>query len=317
MILVSGEALMDVYGGVDTPAGMTLDARNGGSPYNVAIGLARMGQPVAFFGALSAGAMGERLLRGLKHEGVQVDAVQRVAAPTTLSMVELDAQGVPTYTFHGAQGADRQLPLSALDHLPEARAYQFGSYSMVVEPVGNTLRALAAREHGRALIAYDPNVRLNVEPSVDRWRKSLIAMLPHTHLLKISAEDLDLLAPGLDPYRAAREWLDDGIGMVVVTRGHEGALAWTPTHHVVSHARPCNVIDTVGAGDTFQAALLTALAERDALDPLSVRKLSASALSEVMAFAATAAAVTCGRRGADLPRRDEVVPMGPRGLAAA
>lgn len=317
MILVSGEALMDVYGGADTPAGMALDARNGGSPYNVAIGLARLGQPVGYLGAISTGSMGERLLRALTQEGVLVDAVKRVTAPTTLSMVELDAQGVPTYTFHGAQGADRQLPLAALDGLPSAKAYQFGSYSMVVEPIGSTLRALAAREHAHALIAYDVNVRLNVEPDVERWRQTLIGMLPHTHLLKISTEDLELLAPGLDPYRAAREWLDEGIGMVVVTRGREGALAWTPTHHVVSHARPCTVVDTVGAGDTFQAALLTSLAERNALDALSLRKLSATALSEVMAFAATAAAVTCSRRGADLPKRDEVVPMGPRGLAAA
>jgi fructokinase len=201
--------------------------------------------------------------------------------------------------------------------VPAAKVYQFGSYAMVVEPTGATLRALAAREHSRALIAYDPNIRLKVEPNIEVWRKTLLEMLPHTHILKISAEDLELLAPGMDPYKAAREWLDDGVSLIVITRGRDGALAWTPNHHVVSHARPANVVDTVGAGDTFQAALLTALAERDALDVLAVRRLTASTLSEVMAFAATAAAVTCGRRGADLPRRDEVLASGPRGLAAA
>lgn len=317
MIFVSGEALMDVYCGADTPMGMNLDARMGGSPFNVAVGLARMGQPAGFFGAVSTGAMGERLVRALTSEGVLTSAIQRVNAPTTTCMVETDATGVPTYAFHGLQGADRQLPMTALDAVPQADAYHFGSYAMVVEPVGSTLRALAAREHQRALIAYDPNIRLNVEPDRERWRQTLIGMLPHTHLLKISAEDLDLLAPGLDPYKAASEWLDEGISMVVVTRGRDGALAWTPHHHVVSHARPCTVIDTVGAGDTFQAALLTALAEREALTAASLRKLTASALSEVMSFAGTAAAITCARRGADLPRRDEVVPMGPRGLAAA
>lgn len=318
MIVVSGEALMDVYPGEDTPSGMTLDARVGGSPYNVAIGLARLEQPVAFFSAISQGAMGERLVRGLISEGVATGSVARVPAPTTVSMVELNAEGVPTYRFNGAGCADTQLKLDALSLVPQASAFQFGSYAMVVEPTASTLLALARREHERSLIAYDPNIRLNVEPRVERWRQVLLAMLPLTHLLKISAEDLDLLAPGLDHHRAAREWLDCGVSMVVITRGRDGALAWTPSHHVVSHARPAKVIDTVGAGDTFQAALLTALAERSLLEPTALRKLSAAALGEVMAFAATAAAITCSRRGADLPRRSEVNPLdGPRGLAVA
>ncbi len=318
MIVVSGEALMDVYPGEDTPTGMTLDARMGGSPFNVAVGLARMGQPVSFFGGIAKGPMGDRLVRGLQQEKVATDAVVRPQAPTTVSMVELDSDGVPTYAFLGDErAADRQVTMAALAQVPEAMAYQFGSYAMVVEPVASTLRALAAREHQRALIAYDPNVRLNVEPDLERWRQALIGMLPYTHLLKISAEDLELMAPGLDPYKAAREWLDDGVSLVVVTRGRDGALAWTPSHHVVSHARQAHVIDTVGAGDSFQAALLTALAERDSLEALSMRKLSASNLSEIMSFASSAAALTCSRRGADLPKRDEIVPMGPRGLAAA
>ncbi len=318
MIVVCGEALMDVYPGEDTATGMSLDARMGGSPFNVAVGLARMRQPVAFYSAISSGAMGERLVRALQFEGVDIRALTRPAAPTTVSMVELNAEGTPSYRFHGAGCADSLLGSESLTRVPEADAYQFGSYAMVLEPTGSTLLALARRESERALIAYDPNIRLNVEPRIERWRHMLLAMLPLTHLLKISAEDLDLLAPGLDPYKAAREWLDCGVAMVVVTRGREGALAWTQSHHVVSHARPATVVDTVGAGDTFQSAMLTALAERDSLTPAALRKLSASALGDVMAFAATAAALTCSRRGADLPRRNEVVPMaGPRGLAAA
>ncbi len=309
---------MDVYPGEDTPTGMSLDARIGGSPFNVAVGLARMRQPVAFFSAISSGCMGERLARALQQEGVDISPVTRPAAPTTAVMVELNAEGVPSYRFHGTGCADTMLSSAALANVPAAEAYQFGSYSMVVEPTGSTLLALARRESERALIAYDPNIRINVEPRIDRWRQVLLSMLPLTHLLKISAEDLDLLAPGLDPQRAAREWLDCGVSMVVITRGREGAWAWTQTHHVVSHARPAKVIDTVGAGDTFQAALLTALAERSALAPAALRRLPAAALSDVMAFAATAAAITCSRRGADLPRRNEVETLGgPRGLAAA
>ena len=170
MIVVSGEALMDVFAGSDTPGGMTLDAHVGGSPFNVAVGLARLRQPVAFFGGVSTDALGERLVRALRDEGVGVDAIVRLGAPTTLALVGLDRQGEPRYSFHGAGAADRMLPAAALEHLPRAQAFHFGSFSMVVEPVAGTLRTLVERERGRSMIAYDPNVRLHVEPSLERWR---------------------------------------------------------------------------------------------------------------------------------------------------
>src|SRR4051812_361285 len=109
MFLVCGEALMDVFPAGETPAGITLDARVGGSPFNVAVGLARLGQPVGFIGGISTDTFGQRLLRALQDEGVDLTTVQRHSAPTTLSVVAADAEGVPTYAFHGEHGADRLL----------------------------------------------------------------------------------------------------------------------------------------------------------------------------------------------------------------
>ena len=114
MIVVSGEALMDVFAVADTASGVQLDARIGGSPFNVALGLARLAQPVAFFGGVSTGFLGDRLLRALQQEGISTVCTQRLAAPATLSLVGLDAQGVPSYTFMGEGAADRLLPLAAL-----------------------------------------------------------------------------------------------------------------------------------------------------------------------------------------------------------
>ena len=163
MFVVCGEALFDVFGGDPTPNGQQLDARIGGSPLNVAIGLARLAHPVAFFGALSTGIMGQRLLRALHDEGVDTQAVARLDAPTTLGLVGLDAAGVASYAFYGHGCADRRLPLDALAAVPAAaRAFHFGSYAMVVEPVAATQRALVKREHGRSLIAYDPNIHCSV-----------------------------------------------------------------------------------------------------------------------------------------------------------
>jgi fructokinase len=303
MVVVCGEALMDVFA-----AGATATARIGGSPLSVAIGLRRLGQPAAFFGGVSTGFLGDRLMQALVDEQVDTACAVRLDAPATLSLVGLNAQGVPHYVFYGAGAADRLLPLSAVARVPAAQAYQFGSYAMVVEPVAATQRALIEREHaaGRAVIAYDPNIRLNVEPDIQRWRDTLAWMLPRTQLLKVSDEDLGLLFPGVPAAELAAQWLAAGVALVVVTRGGEGAWAWTAREHVAVPPVAVPVVDTVGAGDTFQAALLTALAERGWLNRNALRGLNAAGVSAVLTFAAQAAAITCSRRGADLPRRSEL-----------
>lgn len=307
MFVVCGEALMDVFAAGDTPTGTALDARVGGSPFNVAVGLARLGQPVAFFSAVSSGFLGERLMQTLRAEGVDCATVARLDAPTTLGLVGLDAKGVPSYSFYGDNCADRLLDASALALLPDTiDALQVGSFATVVQPVAATLRTLIEREYKRTPICYDPNVRLNVQPALEPWREMLHWMLPRTHLLKISEEDLHLLRPGLAPEQFAGEALAAGVGLVVVTRGAEGAAAWTRKGEAAVPAQSLAVVDTVGAGDTFQAALLTWLAERDCLSIERIPALASAQLREAIEFAVGAAAITCSRRGADLPRRAEL-----------
>lgn len=306
MIVVAGEALMDVYATAETATGVTLDARIGGSPFNVAIGLARLGRRTAFYGGLSDGFLGERLAKALAVEGVDLSAAVRSAAPTTLALVGLDARGVASYAFYGAGAADRMLDPATLDRVPRAAAYHFGSYSMVVEPVASTLRALVAREHGRAVISWDPNVRPTVEPDLGVWRRLFDAMVPRCHLLKVSEEDLALLHPGADPADLAVRWRAAGVALVVVTRGGDGVSAFGAAGRIDLAAKPVAVVDTVGAGDTFQAALLAGLDERDLLTAERIATIGRDDLIAVLDFASRAAAITCSRRGADLPRRADL-----------
>ncbi|MDM0043370.1 carbohydrate kinase [Variovorax dokdonensis] len=308
MFVVCGEALMDIYpSSEDTPTGLLLDARVGGSPFNVAVGLARLAQPVAFFGAISTDIPGERLMRALQGEGVACDAVARPAAPTTLGFVGLDDQGSPAYTFHGEGAADRQLGMDALATLPpRMRALHVGSYATVVEPIASTLRALVAREHGRTPICFDPNIRPAVEPDIDRWRDLVRWMLPRCDLLKISEEDLQLLRPGVNLTHFAGAALAAGVGLVVVTRGSEGACAWSPTGEAQVEATAVEVVDSVGAGDAFQAALLAWLCEQDKLSLETLRSLGSEDMERALRFASDAAGIACGRRGADLPRRADL-----------
>jgi fructokinase len=311
VILVCGEALMDVFAAAETATGLMLDARVGGSPFNVAVGLARMKQPVAFLSSVSTGFLGDRLMSALHAEGVNTTAVARTAAPTTLSLVGLDAQGVPAYSFYGHGAADRQLKVAGLAALTplahQVQAIHVGSYATVVEPMASTLRALVERENKRCLIAYDPNLRLNVEPHLDAWKHTVAWMLPRTHLLKISDEDLGLLQPGVALADFAAHASSQGVTWVIVTQGGEGAQAWCAHGHVQVPSPHVGVIDTVGAGDTFQAALLTWLSEHQALGSSAIAQLDLTALEQALRFAAAAAAITCSRRGADMPRRAEVI----------
>lgn len=307
MFVVCGEALMDVYAGESTPTGLIFDARIGGSPFNVAVGLARLGRPAALLTGLSTDSAGERLLRALKDERVDTSLLLRSDAPSTLSVISLDAHGVPRYAFHGAGAADRQLTVDTLPALPPAtRVLQFGSYALVVEPVGSALLALAAREHGQRLIAYDPNVRLNVEPDLSRWRAVVEQMVALSHFVKVSDEDLGLLFPDEKLGQVAARWLDVGASLVVVTRGSQGANAWTLKARGEVSSVPVKVLDTVGAGDTFQAALLTWLDEHDALSSAAMASLDEPQLQAMLAFASKASSITCSRRGADMPRRNEL-----------
>ncbi len=307
MIVVCGEALFDIFASGDTPTGMALDARVGGSPFNVAVGLARLAQPVCLLTQISRGFLGERLMRALQAEGVHTRSVQRSDAPTTLSLIGLDAQGVPSYAFYGEGCADRLLSLDALDQLPaDVQAINFGSYATVTGATAATQRALVERAGPDILVAYDPNIRLNVEPDLAVWQAQIDWMLPRTHLFKSSEEDLALVYPGRSLASVAEQALASGVSLVVVTRGAEGALAWTAQAQVQAAPVRVQVVDTVGAGDTFQAAMLAWLAEQGALSAAALRQLGATQVQALLDFASRAAAITCARRGADLPRRAEL-----------
>lgn len=307
MFLICGEALYDVFPAAETPNGFTLDARIGGSPFNVAVGLARLGRPAALFGGISSDPLGRRLEQTLKDEGVKTDYVISKQNPTTLALVGLGPKGVPHYSFYGHGAADRSVSEADLPDLPETiSALHFGSYSLVVEPTGGSFYQLASRYHDRMLISFDPNIRLNVEPDVARWRERVEAFSEIADLIKVSDEDLEKLFPGDEIESAITRWRSRGVRLVVVTRGAEGALVSLGDEVFETPGRTIEVVDTVGAGDSFQAALLCGLDELGRGSKPTLSELSVAECRRVIDFATGAAAATCSRRGADLPRRNEL-----------
>jgi len=308
MYLICGEALFDCFPGAESDSGaLQFEARAGGSPFNVAIGVARLGGDSALLTGISTDMLGRRLVDTLEREGIDTGYIVRSSHPTTLVMVGVDAQGQPDYTMYGADTADRSVTTSDLPPIgAEITGLHFGSYSLVVPPVADALASIAASAGGR-FISIDPNVRLTVEPDLDLWRTRVTDYAALAHLLKISSEDLAALHPGVDPATKVADWLDAGVRLVVVTDGGDKVTGWRRGQDPVHVTPPrIKIRDTVGAGDTFQAALLARLAEHG--NPGDVlTTLDTGRLTELLTYAATAAAITCSRRGADLPTRSEVM----------
>lgn len=307
MFLVCGEALYDIFARPDGEAGrLAMQAVPGGSPFNVAIGLSRLGVPTGFVSRLSTDVLGEALAARLEQEGVSLRAVARCSTRTTLSLVNLKADGVPAYAFYGP-GADAALTVADLPDLgPEALGLHIGSYAIVVEPIADALAVLAARAAGR-LVALDPNVRLPVVGDLAIWRARIEALLPSVGVVKASEEDLGLLWPGRHREAIARDWLTRGPALAVITQGAEGASAYLSGREAIRVDAPVvPVVDTVGAGDAFQAALIAGLLERGVRGRDDLAALQASAVQRVLARCVLAGALACTRRGADPPRRNEL-----------
>ena len=304
MFLVCGEALFDFFLESEAgPAAATYAARAGGSPFNVAIGLARLGQASGLLTGLSSDLLGQRLAQVLAAEGVSTAYAIPTDRPTTLSLVGLDALGVPAYQFYDNGSADTGVEVADLPGLgPEVEGLHFGSYSLAAAPVADAMAALAQRKDGR-FVSVDPNVRPTVEPDMDVWRERLSVLLPLADLVKISAEDLGLVHPGVAAEAFAADLIGGGAKIVVVTDGGDAAMGWTSGGlHATAVPPPVKVVDTVGAGDTFQAALLARLLRGPGGAKAAAARLDQEGLAALIGYAARAAAITCSRRGADLPR---------------
>ncbi|MFM9370845.1 carbohydrate kinase family protein [Streptomyces sp. Da 82-17] len=309
MIVVAGEALIDLV-----PAGPAaedelppLQPKRGGGPYNTAVALGRLGSPTAFCSRLSTDHFGTALLGGLAADGVDTSLVQRGDEPTTLAVAHIAADGSASYSFHVEGAADRLFALP--DALPEAtRAVSFGTCSLVLEPGASAYEELLRRESERGTFtALDPNIRAGLIADPEAYRARFRAWLPYVSLLKLSEEDAAWLAQSDDLEGAASEWSALGPAAVVLTRGGDGLTALTREGGRVDvPGVPVDVVDTIGAGDTVNAALLHRLDAHGALHAGRDAVLDAGQWRDVLGFAARAAALTCSRAGAEPPYAREL-----------
>ncbi|MFI7074806.1 carbohydrate kinase [Micromonospora sediminicola] len=309
MLTVLGEAVIDL---APADGGDLLAAHPGGSPLNVAVGLARLGRPTAMLARFSRTAFGRRLRAHAESNGVDVTSAAADDRPATLAVVSLNSAGSASYDFYLDGAADWHWTAEELAVLPAGtRVLHTGSLAALLPPGADRVAELTAREHaaGRVLISLDPNVRPAMLTDPDGARHRLLDLARHTHLVKASDEDLAWLFPGASMETAASRLRDLGVRLVVVTRGADGSYALTGGLRLHHPARLVPVVDTVGAGDAFTAGLLDALVEADAADPSAVGELNEGRLRQVLDRASRVAAVTCTRAGADPPHRAELTAL--------
>lgn len=298
-VLVVGEALVDVVRRADG----RVDESPGGSPANVALALGRLGQEVALVTRLGADEHGERVRGWLRGSGVEV--VASVGARTATATASLDASGSATYEFDldwSLAGMGSELPASA-------SIVHAGSIAALLDPGASDVARLVRAMRETALVTYDPNVRPALLPDREDARGRIEEWVALADVVKASEEDLEWLYPGADPVEAAAAWLAAGPAVVVVTLGGGGAVAVTRADAVRVAAVRVDVVDTVGAGDTFMAALIDGLVRSGRVGAggrAALSEVGAEELEQLLASAARAAAITVSRSGADPPSRAEL-----------
>lgn len=308
MILCCGEALIDMLPGKTAQGEAAFVPHPGGAVFNTAIALGRLGTPAGLLSAVGQDMFGDMLVAALEESRVDRACLLRVNRPTTLAFVQLH-EGQARYSFYDENSAGRMLALEEMPAIPEAaKALFFGGISLACEPGAEAYAALLARERAARVVMIDPNIRPGFIGDAARYRQRLRGMIEQADIVKISDEDLAWLYPGSGPIHEGLDTiLDLGLSIVILTRGARGARARMRTGvDVEVSAQAAEVVDTVGAGDTFNAGFLAWMEANGRLSPEAVAELSEDELRSALHHASRVAAITVGRAGANPPWAHEI-----------
>jgi fructokinase len=302
VIVIGGEALVDL---VDDDGSRRPVA--GGGPFNTAIAFGRLGVPVGFLGSISRDSYGRILAQELRNAGVGTSLVRWSDAPTPSALVHRQRDGKNEYNFELAGTAFADLTPRQLPVLPdEAWAIHVGTLALAIDPPAAAYESLVDREAGRRKIILDPNVRPAEFGDVDTYRHRFEHLARLSDVVKLSEDDAAWIYPGRSGEEVLGLLLRLGPRVVALTRGAHGAVAASGDAFVEVAGIPVAVVDTVGAGDSFGAALIAALIDAGAFGPETTQRPDEAVLARAVSYAVVASAITCTRTGATPPTRAEI-----------
>ncbi|MGH6762486.1 MAG: carbohydrate kinase family protein [Phyllobacterium sp.] len=306
MILCCGEALIDMLPRRSAEGEAAYAPLAGGALFNTAIALGRLGVPTGFFTGISSDFFGELLRDTLAQSHVDNSYCAVSHRPTTLAFVRL-VDGQARYTFYDENTAGRML--SEID-IPaignDVSAMIFGAISLINDPAGAAYEALMKREYRHRVMMLDPNIRPGFIKDRESHQARIRRMVEMADIVKLSGEDLAWFGEEGETDAIVARWLEHGPRLIAITKGAEGAVAYTARHKVTVPTRPVLVADTVGAGDTFNAGLLAALHGGGLLSKPLIRNLDEGQIRAALDLGIRAASVTVSRPGANPPWRNEL-----------
>jgi len=305
MILCCGEALIDMLPQTNDAGEAAFVPTPGGAVFNTAIALGRLGANTGFYSGLSSDFFGEMLRDTLNESHVDCRLSTISNRPTTLAFVRF-ADGQARYAFYDENTAGRMLETTELPDLPEhIHTLFFGGISLVSEPCGSAYEALMLRET-RHITMMDPNIRPGFVTDEPTYRARLDRMMAQADILKLSDDDLGWLYGKGDLAKQAQNLITKGAKLVLLTEGAKGATAYTAQHRVFVPASAAQVVDTVGAGDTFNAGVLASLSAQGLLGKQALQVVNEPALIAALTYGIRAAAITVARAGANPPWKKEL-----------
>jgi len=305
MILCCGEALMDMLPRkMDDGADVFLPVP-GGAIFNTAIALGRLGDDAGFFSSISADMFGQQLIGALNASNVDTKFCVKLENPTTLAFVKLNG-GQASYSFFDENSALRNLQESQLPELPNSvSALHFGAISLIPEPCGSAYEKFM-QDNQDKVISIDPNIRLGFINDEASHRSRIKRMIEMADIVKVSDEDLDWIAEDNPPQDIINSWFAGETKVVLLTRGAEGVTAYTKNGSVQMPAMNVDIVDTIGAGDTFNAGFLSGLKKSGRLDKDKLSAMTPEQIKPALELATKVAAFTVSKAGANPPWAHEL-----------
>ncbi len=306
MIICCGEALIDMIPTSLESGETAFIPKIGGAILNTSICLGRLGADVGFLGAVSKDLFGEQILEELINSKVNTSFCIETSNNTTLAFAKI-ANGTTTYSFFDENSSNRTICLKdvVLDDNKVDTIY-VGGISLMSEPNGTEIENFIAKESSKKIVFYDPNVRPNFIEDRSLFIQRFEKILSQSDIIKISEEDLEWLYPNGSFEEIYKQWLNLGLSIIVLTKGSEGAIIKTKNYEVTSRGEKVEVVDTIGAGDIFNGALLYSLSKHKSFSKKDLINIDKESLEESLKFANKVAAISVGRTGANPPFFNEL-----------